>query len=225
MKKMIAVLVCLTLFVTSCIVFAACSKQETKKGKRAGSEINEGWRKADSPKITKTVEALFERAMKGMDGVTFTPVAYIAFQTVSGTNHLVLCKTAPVVPDANATYALVTLYESLNGEAEIVDIKASKANATHEEEITGDFVPVDSPIVTEEAKKALEKAYEGLTGVEYSPVALIAKQIGTGTNYLILCERTVVVPDAEGEYVMVSVGSQSGGSAEILEIYEFEAKE
>ena len=40
-------------------------------------------------------------------------------QVVSGTNYCLLCEITPVTPNAEATYALVTVYADLNGGAEI----------------------------------------------------------------------------------------------------------
>ena len=229
MKKIIAVLVCVALLATSGIVFAACSKQtqnnDNQNSTSETSDISGGWNKADSPVITENIKALFNKAMENRDGITVTPVAYIASQVVAGTNHLVLCKTAPFVPNAKETYALVTLYEDLSGGAEITDIHKSEADATFEEGMTGGFEPGETPVLTDEAKKALEKACEELMGAEYSPVALLSTQVVAGTNYLMLCEMTAVVPNTESEYVIVEVDSDLNGNAEINEIYEFEVEE
>ena len=41
-------------------------------------------------------------------------------------------------------------------------------------------------------KKVFNKATEGMTGVSYEPVALLAKQTVAGTNYFYLCQGTTV---------------------------------
>ena len=44
--------------------------------------------------------------------------------------------------------------------------------------------------LTSGQKKIFNKAVKGLTGVTYKPVALIAKQVVEGTNYVFLCQGT-----------------------------------
>lgn len=68
------------------------------------------------------VRAVFEKAMEGLTGASYEPVAYIGSQLVSGKNYMVLCRETVVVPGAESTYALVTVYEDLNGNAEILEI-------------------------------------------------------------------------------------------------------
>ena len=46
--------------------------------------------------------------------------------------------------------------------------------------------------LTSGQKKIFNKAVKGLTGVTYKPVALLAKQVVAGTNYVFLCQGTTV---------------------------------
>ena len=138
MKKIIAILTCVALLAACAVVLAACGKQEPEDEKTTASdaaqgEITGGWTKADSPVITDAFKKVFTKAMKNLDGVDYIPVAYLASQVVAGTNHCVLCKATPVVPDGKTTYAMVTVYEDLSGNAEITEIVASDANAAYPE--------------------------------------------------------------------------------------------
>ena len=64
-----------------------------------------------------------------------------------------------------------------------------------------------------------DKAFEGLEGVSYTPVALLASRTtGSGIQYRILCKATVVVPGAQEEYVVVTLQRGWLGKAEILDI-------
>ena len=178
-----------------------------------------GWSSADSPVITDEVKALFEKATEGMTGANYIPVAYLGSQVVAGTNHKVLCRVSPVVPDAAETYAIVTLYEDIDGNVEISDVKDfDKETDLSGETLPGGWAQADSPVVTDVAKAVFEKATEELTGVSYKPVALLSTQTVAGTNYCFLCEATVIIPDAEPSYALVYVSEDLDGNAKLSEI-------
>lgn len=67
------------------------------------------------------VKKAFDKAMEKIDGADYDPIAYIGSQTVSGTNYAVLCSVTPVTPDAERSFCLVTIYEDLEGNAEMTD--------------------------------------------------------------------------------------------------------
>ncbi len=231
MKKILSVLLCAAMITAACIVFSSCGKEDNTNaggpdtGDTGKYEADGGWGKAESPKVPDEVKALFEKATAELDGAVYTPVAYLASQVVEGINHRVLCRVAPVVPDAVETYAIVTLYEDPSGNAEITDVMNSEAEAFFPTDAAGAWAEVDSPVLTDEAKDALTKACETLAGVEYTPVALLATQIVSGMNYRILCEACASVPDAVSYYTIVTVYADLDGNAQITETYEFDGEE
>ncbi len=205
---------------------------ETTTEGAASSESEEstttgGWTKAEDPVVTDEIKALVEKATGGMTGAAYSPVAYIGSQVVSGTNHAILCKCTPVTPDAVPTYAIVVIYEDLEGNAEVTEVQNSKAQAPadSEQEVTGGWTDPESPAVTEEARAALEKATKDLDGAGYNPIALLGTQVVSGTNYSILCEITTVSPDAQPTYSIVTVYEDLEGNAEITETFDFEKSE
>ena len=225
MKKRLSTIICLSLIAAVVIVSTAYSKQnmETENENTSDIELAGGWTKADSPVITDDFKKVFEKAVSELDGVDYTPVAYIASQVVAGTNHCVLCKATPVVPDAETTYSIVYIYEDLEGNAEITEIVSGDADAQSAEgNIVGGWTETGSPEMTDDAKAALEKACETLTGAEYTPLALLATQVVAGTNYRIICESRPSVPSPESGYVIVTVYADLEGNAEITDIFEFQ---
>ena len=229
MKKVLSIIICLSLIATSVIAFAACSKQNKERGNEntsnteSGDVIDGGWAKADSPVITDDFKKVFDKAVSELDGVDYVPIAYLASQVVAGTNHCVLCKATPVVPDAKTTYSIVYIYEDLEGNAEITEIVSSEADAQSAEgDMVGGWAETESPEMTDEAKTALEKACETLTGAEYTPIALLGTQVVAGTNYRIICESRPSIPSPESSYVIVTVYADLEGNAEITETFEFE---
>ena len=85
--------------------------------------------------------------------------------------------------------------------------------------ISGSWKRASDPALTEKVRKVFDKAFEGLEGVSYTPVALLASRTtGSGIQYRILCKATVVVPGAQEEYVVVTLQRGWLGKAEILDI-------
>ena len=231
MKKALTIILCLSLIACLVIAFSACggnkdAENENTTDTESGGEIVGGWSAAVSPVITDDFITVFEKAVAELDGVDYEPVAYLASQVVAGTNHCVLCKATPVIPDARTTYSVVYIYEDLDNNAEVTEIVSSEADAQNAgKDVTGGWTENDSLEMTDEANTALEKACETLTGAEYTPVALLATQIVAGTNYRIICESRPSVPFPEAGYVIVTVYADLQGNAEITDTMEFRHKD
>ncbi len=227
---------------TSSAEEAASAEQETsstEEAKSAGQEAQTaeeavaapllgGWTRAESPVVTDEIRNIIEKATENIDGVTYTPIAYISSQVVAGTNHAVLCALTPVIPDPVPYYAIVTIYEDLQGNAEITGVVESRAEveaAPGTEGLSGGWTAPESPEVTDEAKAALEKAVEKMTGAEYEPVALLATQVVAGLNYAVFCAVTPVVPNAETGYAVVHVYEDLQGNASVTDVFDFSATE
>ena len=224
MKRLLLVLLAVVL-VASLAACGRSSAEPTEAEKQSEQEaIVGGWSIADSPAVPDEVKELVNKAAEKMDGAVYTPVAYVASQVVAGTNHLVLCTVEPLVPDSKATYALVTVYEDLQGNAEITDVYNSEAESLgnyQDPEATGTWKLTDPPVVTEDAKNALEKATAAMTGAEYTPIALLGTQLVSGTNYCMLCELTPVTANPEPYYAVVTVYEDLQGNAEIIDTCDF----
>ncbi len=172
-----------------------------------------------SPEVTDELRALVEKATSGLVGATYEPVAYVASQVVAGVNHKVLCKVTTVTAEPVSKYALVTIYEDLEGNATVTEVQDSTADAG-DSGLLGGWSGKENPVVTAEAKAALEKATKELVGASYKPLALLATQVVAGTNYCLLCEITPVVPDAQPGYGIVYVYEDLQGEASITEVVD-----
>ena len=85
--------------------------------------------------------------------------------------------------------------------------------------ISSSWKRASDPALTEKVRKVFDKAFDGLAGVSYTPVALLASRTtGFGTQYRILCKATVAVPGAQEEYVVVTLQHSWLSKAEILDI-------
>ena len=74
-----------------------------------------GWSYADDPTVTDEMLTRLDQALEGLVGATYMPVANLGEQVVAGLNRCLLCQVSPVVPDAQPHYALVYVYEDLQG--------------------------------------------------------------------------------------------------------------
>ncbi|MBR6473020.1 MAG: hypothetical protein IKS99_04730 [Firmicutes bacterium] len=221
MKRLAAIVLVIVMVFT----FAACGEKEVEKS--AGTdELVGGWSLADLHKLTDEQIELFNKAMAELDGVDYTPVAYIGSQVVAGTNHRFLARAKGVYPGATETYALVTIYEDLEGNLEILDIVDSGAETGISED-DGAWAAIDDNALTDEIMAAFEKATETLTGAEITPVCVVAEQIVAGTNYMIFCETKPSVAELDSGvpgYAMVTLYVDLEGNSEITDIVDFTAE-
>lgn len=82
-----------------------------------------GWTASPSPEITEELALLFEKGLSETVGVSYVPVAYLGSQLVAGTNHCYLCQATVVYPDAQPYYALVYLYQALDGSVSLLNVQ------------------------------------------------------------------------------------------------------
>lgn len=175
-----------------------------------------GWSAAEDTALTDDQRSLFERALEGLLGVNYEPIAYLGSQVVAGLNHCFLCKATVVYPGAQPTYKLVYIYEDLNGNTEVTDIVDLAGDGS--EVLPGGWSIAEDAAMTEDVQAAFDKAMESLLGVDYEPVAVIGSQVVAGMNYKILCRSTVVAPGAQPGYSLVTIYNALDGHAEVLEI-------
>lgn len=218
MKNSWVIILCLVVVAVSVVVFVSCSRRQPENGKPKSNNVTAGgWADAESPVITNDFKKVFDKATKQLERASYTPVAYLKSQVVAGMNHCVLCKSIPSVPNAASTYSIVYIYEKLDGKAEITSVLNSYVNANSSEN-EGGWANTQSPVLTDNAAKALEKACKKQKGEEYRPVALLATQVVAGFNYRLLCE-------SNGQYIIVTVYADLDGNAEITETAGFKVAE
>ena len=76
----------------------------------------------EAAELPEDAQAAFDKALDGLVGAKYTPVALLSTQIVAGTNYCILCQITPVVPDATPTWALVYVHADLQGNAEITNV-------------------------------------------------------------------------------------------------------
>ena len=147
--------------------------------------------------LTDDEIALFKKATEGLVGVGYEPVAILADQVVAGTNHAYLAMAKTVTAEPKDFWAIVTVYEDLNGNASILAINEmdplnlKTVSEAPDSGIAGGWTireaggkPVMMP--DENANAAVEAVMNAVPQLTLKPVALIASQLVSGNNYLVL---------------------------------------
>ena len=83
-----------------------------------------GWSVCEDAVVTEEAKAALEKALENFVGSNVEPVALLGTQVVAGTNYCLLCKLTNVVPDAVPYYAIVFVYQGVDGTSEILSISA-----------------------------------------------------------------------------------------------------
>ena len=83
-----------------------------------------GWENVphETAELPADAQAAFDKAVEGLVGAEYVPVALLSTQVVAGTNYCILCQITPVAPNATPTWALVYIYADLDGNAEITNV-------------------------------------------------------------------------------------------------------
>ena len=178
------------------------------------------WKKAESPKITKEVQDLFDKVSSSIIGVRYNPVAFIGSQSVSGTNYAVLCETSMAAPGSQDLYSIVILYEDTAGKVTVTDVIMSQVN-TYTDLPMGGWKTADDPVLTEELKAAFAGAIQTMLGADYAPEALVSSQSASGMHYCIFAEAGKITADPEAEYAFVYLHINEEGTPEITDIVSF----
>ena len=239
MKKVIALLLVSCLCLGMATAMTACGKKEEPKE----SEIDEapeavagGWTvngEYGEAELPEEAKAAFDKALEGYTGVGFTPVAYLGSQVVAGTNYAFLCKSTVVTADPITNLKVVTVYNDLEGNATIKDvIDVNVADYTQGDGVTFNVDDAVGAYTFENAvgcgldadvQAKFDKAFEGMTGVGYTPLALLGTQVVAGINYAVLCQaRSVGMTSAKAALAVVVIYADLQDGAEITNITGFE---
>ncbi len=186
MKRMIAVI----LAVLMLFALTACGQ------KKAEPEKLGAWTLSNDATLTEDAKGVFEKALEGLVGVNYTPLVLLGTQLVSGTNYCFLCEATVVHPDAKPYYAVVSIYQNLQGETEIRNIVALDLGKIAESGVVENAGPADGQMLG-----AWTMDRESKIDVE-GAVLHLASQVVSGTNHCILCKGwnlSFVYEDPEGK--------------------------
>ena len=182
--------------------------------------VDGGWGRPESITVTEKVKSLLDKATNELDGAEYTPIAYLGNQIVAGTNHCILCKITPVIPNPASRYALVYLYEDLEGNVEITSVLDSgvSINSTA---IPGGWYETASPVISDELRAYFNKAAANKKGAKYTAVVVLAEQVVAGMNYCFLSEIKNDGANSNTKLALVYLYVDLNGNSEITDIIDF----
>lgn len=221
---------------------AACGGNATKKAENKDAKQTQPETHAQTAgsytamrAVTAEDKAVFDEAMRGFAGVTYTPDS-VATQVVNGTNYKFLCQARTATREPMTFRAEVIVYKPLpqsGGQAVITSIvrlsepqaaagakaktaAAAKAPAANSAE--GAYTAMHA--LTSEDKTVFDQAMKGIVGVTYTPDS-VATQVVNGTNYKFLCKaETMTNPPMkfDAEVIVYRPLPQTGDEPVVTEI-------
>ena len=222
MKKILIML----LVAAMAVFMGACGSSEDEVGEE--ELVTGGWTIADQEEaaLPEEVKGVYETFVNE-NGSELVPIAYIAKQVVAGMNYELICKD-----EENGTLQSVCLYQDPQGDlsdtiinefdvTDYVDSGDTESDEATAEPVAGGWEgPEDYTVVPlpKDAQKAFEKAVAEFDGNELEPMALLATQLVSGTNYAILCHSTLVTAEPVTAVDVVTVYEDLDGNAEITNI-------
>lgn len=121
--------------------FVGCGVSEQVNAKENVEDVAEadaqeyilgGWAtNADELAIDKNAaaKAAFEKAIDGLVGYSYEPIALLGTQVVAGTNYAILVRGCAATLDAVPEIQIVYIYEDLDGNASILSVQEITLNA------------------------------------------------------------------------------------------------
>ena len=154
-----------------------------------------GWTIPEGAALSDEAKAAFEKAMDGLIGVRYEPLALLGTQLVSGTNYCILCEASVAAPDARPYSTLVYVYADLQGGAELQNIVILDIGSIAE---SGEVQPAEAAPAALMGGWTVDRDSEA----QAEGVLLhLASQVVNGTNHCLLCEGaalTFVHTDLDG---------------------------
>lgn len=176
-----------------------------------------GWKDAEDGTITDELKEIFDKAMEGYTGMGFTPIQLLATQLVSGTNYKFLCEATSVTAEPVTSEKIVTVYQDLQGNCKIIEVEDYEPA-----QLLGGWTDVEDGTLTKELIELFQKASEGYTGLNLTPLELLATQVVAGTNYRFLCDSTTVTAEPVEAKKIVTVYEDLEGNASIINVEDYE---
>ena len=99
--------------------------------------ISGGWTIPGSISLTEEASAAFNNATERLTGTEYEPLALLGTQIVAGTNYSILCKSKGVYPSGETTYAILYIYQDLQGNVDI--LRVQELELTTDEQVEGIF--------------------------------------------------------------------------------------
>lgn len=218
MKRMVAALLLAVILTIGTVLPAAAA--ETAVGAWAVNHKAGSYLSASEKKI-------FDKAVKDLVGVVYTPVLTLGKQVVSGTNYAFLCTAQTVTASPSYSWKVLIVNRSVKGKVKLVKVNSFsyKSVKTRKNIYKASTAPgawsyskegTSSKGAPTAAKRALKKATKQRTGISLTALALLGKQVVAGTNYRLLCRGTLTDQFATSCLYVADVYQTPAGDCELV---------
>ena len=119
LKTILILILCLSLAACTVACSAATNNASTSNTEEP---ISGGWSTGEPTEVTDEQKEIFAKATEAFAGMEYTPVRFLGQQVVAGMNYRFLCKGRATVPGAEEVWAILELYQDLEGNAEVTGI-------------------------------------------------------------------------------------------------------
>ena len=176
------------------------------------------WVTATDPGVAGTdVDKMFEEYDLSIVGVTYKPIAILAFNESSeGTIYRVFVKEVCATEPMTECYKIVEISRDSNEDPIIGSSYRYESETFPDagEGLDGGWAQTDSPQIPKEEIEAFKMATKDITGVKITPIAKLAQQPVAGMRACYICESTVVAPVSDTAYSLVEVYVGNDGTTE-----------
>ena len=178
--------------------------------------------KARASLLTYNQEKIFDKAMVGITGVSYMPVALLAKQVVNGTNYVYLTYGTTITRTPKSAWYVITVHK--NGKKVSVKYinKMTPANVKTNSKprklktLSGGLAiqpQIYQPAaLSASAMRAFEKAAAKYTKYSLRPLGLLGYQTVSGKNYRVLCYGTA---KNVKDIFVVTVYKKTNGTCEV----------
>ena len=214
MKKVLVLLV----IVFSIFLVTGC-KEEKKEAK---------WEyiaNVETTEISEKAMKVFEKATKDYTDMKLEAVSLLGTQVVAGTNYMFLC-------NSDSALKIAIIYNDLKGNASVTSVKdfdasnyVDKDNDVTHELVSGAWKVTEKykeATLEKSASMAFKKSVATLTGVKYTPIALLGTKKDNGTHYSFLCYGKISLKDPIYSLYVLTVFDNEKGSVTLSNVYELD---
>jgi len=220
MKKKILILFFVVVF--GLVITGCGSNKEKEDDKMTG-----GWEIVLSDNQIEMDEELlkiFNDAKENYTSMILDPVALLGEQVVAGTNYMFLAKGYQ--SGEEATYKIVVIYNDLENKSTITSVSDFDYTKYVNENIESNFenlaggwyvnAPGKLNVLDSEVQDIFDNATSTLTGMMYNPIAVLGKQIVSGTNYAIICYGRASYEGMSDAIYLITLYEDLNGNDEIV---------
>ena len=183
---------------------AGCAKTANEGAPAEAGAQTGAWEKVSDGTITPELEELFEKAMASKIGVTYKPIELLETQLVSGKNYKFLCEATAAALGAETRQAIVTIYEDLQGNVEVLDIEDVEPEGNASVQIPNPFVnaaTIEEAVGGAGFDFTIPEAAEGyeISSISYIPDNMIQVIYGEDDN-AVYVRKAKGSEDISGDY-------------------------